>query len=203
MADKLTTRQAQILRFIMAHMAKAGYPPTRMEICEKMGYRSPNAAEEHLRALERKGALKILRGVARGIRVLDSKPAGLPVVGRVAAGRPMLADSSIRDYHKIAPEMFSPAADYLLTVGDGGMADAGLRKGDLLAVHRTDGARSGDIVAARMDGKVAVRRLKRGRGVYKARLIAEAPGGASVDVDFRDKGFGIEGVGVGMIRLLH
>ncbi len=201
--ERLTTRQAQILRFIRGHMAKAGYPPTRLEICQKMGYRSPNAAEEHLRALERKGALKILRGVARGIRPLDTKPAGLAVVGRVAAGRPVLADRFIKDYQMIAPALFSPAADYLLTVGDDGMSDAAIRKGDLLAVHMTGRVRDGDIVAARVDGKVAVRRLRRKRTGYKALLVAESPGGASVDVDLRAEGFGIEGIGVGVIRQLQ
>lgn len=201
--EKLTNRQAQILRFIKEFAAKAGFPPTRLEICKRMGYRSPNAAEEHLRALERKGALQILRHTARGLRPLDTKPVGIPVVGEVVAGSPVLADECIRGYHNIAPGIFSPAADYLLTVRGDSMVDAGIYEGDLLVVHKTDRARDGDIIVARVDNEVTVKRLRCKRGSYKVRLIAENPDYAPIDVDLRSEDFSIEGISVGVIRRFH
>ncbi len=201
--DRLTIRQAQILRFIKDFSAKHGFPPTRLEICKKMGYRSPNAAEEHLRALERKGALKILRHTARGIRPLDAGPVGIPVVGLVAAGSPVLADECIKDYHDIAPGIFSPAADYLLTVRGDSMVDAGIYEGDLLVVHKTDRARNGDIIVARVDDEVTVKRLKCRKGSYKVQLIAENPSYAPINVDLRSADFNIEGISVGVIRRFH
>src|SRR5689334_25030861 len=133
--DPLTSRQEQVLRLIRERVADSGLPPTRAEICQAMGFRSPNAAEEHLRALARKGAIEMVAGASRGIRLKQAP--GIPVVGRVAAGSPILAEQHIENHHRIDPALFKPHADYLLRVRGASMRDAGILDGDLLAVHRT------------------------------------------------------------------
>ena len=125
-----------------------------------MGFRSPNSAEEHLRALARKGAIEMLPGTSRGIRLPISEQLGLPIVGQVAAGSPILAEESISDYCDVPPDLFFPRADYLLAVKGTSMIDVGIYEDDLLAVHKTDQARSGDIVVARVDDEVTVKRLE-------------------------------------------
>ena len=197
---KLTTRQEQILNYIRDYLQETGFPPTRSEIAREMGFKSPNAAEEHLRALARKGAIEMLPGTSRGIRLPINEQLGLPIIGQVAAGSPILAEESIADYCDIPPDLFSPTADYLLTVKGTSMIDAGIYEDDLLAVHKTDRANNGDIVVARIDEEVTVKRLETGRSKFRLRLIAENPEFEPIEVDLRDRAFAIEGVSVGVIR---
>ena len=187
--DALTERQNEILRLIRELTEVSGYPPTRAEIAQRMGFRSVNAAEQHLRALEKKGALEISSGASRGIRVLDNRPAGrgrlleLPVVGRVAAGSPILAEEHVQGRYQVDPNLFTPRADYLLRVRGMSMRDAGILEGDLLAVHRTHEARTGQIVVARLADEVTVKRYRR-RG-QTVELEAENPEFAPIEVDLR------------------
>lgn len=202
---ELTDRQTEILRLIRELTETTGYPPTRAEIARAMGFRSVNAAEQHLRALERKGVLDIESGASRGLRVRDGRAATrlgklmeLLVVGRVAAGSPMLAEEHIQGRYQVDPGMFTPRADYLLRVRGLSMRDAGILEGDLLAVHKTDDARSGQIVVARLADEVTVKRLRR-RG-NAVQLLAENPDFAPIEIDLRSDQFAIEGVAVGVIR---
>ena len=198
--NRLTGRQEQILNYIKEYLAETGFPPTRSEIAQEMGFKSPNAAEEHLRALARKGAIEMSPGTSRGIRLPISEQLGLPIVGQVAAGSPILAEESISDYCDIPRDLFSPRADYLLTVKGTSMIDVGIYEDDLLAVHKTDRARSGDIVVARVDDEVTVKRLDTSRSKHKVTLIAENPDFDPIVVDLRDRAFAIEGISVGVIR---
>ena len=197
---KLTGRQEQILGYIKDYLQETGFPPTRSEIAQEMGFKSPNAAEEHLRALARKGAIEMLPGTSRGIRLPINEQLGLPIIGQVAAGSPILAEESIADYCDIPPDMFSPQADYLLTVKGTSMIDVGIFEDDLLAVHKTDRANNGDIVVARIDDEVTVKRLETSRSRYKVTLIAENPDFSPIEVDMRISDFAIEGISVGVIR---
>ncbi len=203
--DELTDRQAEILRLIQQLTEVSGYPPTRAEIAERMGFRSVNAAEQHLRALEKKGAIDIEAGASRGIRVHDTKPSGragrlleLPVIGRVAAGSPILAEEHVQGRYQVDPNLFTPRAHYLLRVRGMSMRDVGILEGDLLAVHKTQDARTGQIVVARLDDEVTVKRLRR-RGSVVA-LEAENPEFAPIEVDLRRDTLVIEGIAVGVIR---
>jgi repressor LexA len=202
----LTARQRQILDWIRSYMASAGMPPTRAEIARGLGFSTPSSAEDHLQALSRKGAIEIRPGTSRGLRLLEAPgvpvQGTLPLVGRVAAGSPILATGHIEGRFRIDPTLFSPAADYLLRVRGDSMVDAGIRDGDLLAVHATAEARSGQIVVARVGGaggdEVTVKRLKRrGRAVL---LVAENPAYAPIEIDPATRPLAIEGVGVGVIR---
>lgn len=197
---KLTTRQEQILEYIKDYLQETGFPPTRSEIAQEMGFRSPNAAEEHLRALARKGAIEMISGTSRGIRLPINEQLGLPIIGQVAAGSPILAEESIADYCDIPADMFSPSADYLLTVKGTSMVDVGIYEDDLLAVHKTDRANNGDIVVARIEDEVTVKRLETTRSKYKLNLIAENPDFSPIEVDLRNQDFSIEGISVGVIR---
>jgi repressor LexA len=203
--DALTERQGEILRLIRELTEVSGFPPTRAEIAERMGFRSVNAAEQHLRALERKGAIEISSGASRGIKVRDLRPgprAGrlleLPVIGRVAAGSPMLAEEHVQGRYQVDPNLFTPRADYLLRVRGMSMRDAGILEGDLLAVHRTQEARAGQIVVARLADEVTVKRWRR-RG-HLVQLLAENPDFEPIEVDLRSQALSIEGVAVGVIR---
>lgn len=195
----LTRKQAEILDFIRRHQQETGYPPTRSEIAAEMGYRSANAAEEHLRALEKKQAIEMIPGASRGIRLIESGPAGLPVIGQVAAGSPLLAEECIDTYYEVPPDMFSPKADYLLTVKGMSMINAGILEGDLLAVHKTNQANDGDIIVARVGEEVTVKRLQKQSGGL-LRLLAENEDFAPIEVDLRRESFTIEGISVGVIR---
>lgn len=200
---KLTPRQAEILAFIKSCIENNGYPPTRAEIAQKLGFKSPNAAEEHLKALARKGAIEMTPGASRGIRIpgFESSPQDedtLPVIGRVAAGAPILAQQNIEDSCRISPNFFSPKADYLLKVHGMSMKDIGIFDGDLLAVHRTRDVRNGQVVVARIDEEVTVKRFKRdGKKVW---LLAENPDFAPIEVDLDQQELVIEGLSVGVIR---
>ena len=202
----LTARQQQILDWIRAHIDVHGMPPTRAEIAQGLGFSTPSSAEDHLQALARKGALEILPGASRGLKLKDLPgvpvQGTLPLVGRVAAGSPILAAEHIEGRYRVDPELFSPRADYLLRVRGASMRDAGILDGDLLAVHRTSEARSGQIVVARIAGRggdeVTVKRLKRrGREIL---LVAENPAYPPIVVDPDATPFAIEGIGVGLIR---
>src|SRR5881227_121928 len=203
--EPLTERQAEVLRLVRELTEVSGYPPTRAEIAQKMGFRSVNAAEQHLRALEKKGAIEISSGASRGIRVRDARIGGraarlleLPVVGRVAAGAPILAEENLQGHYQVDPNLFTPRADYLLRVRGLSMRDAGILEGDLLAVHRTPEARSGQIVVARLGDDVTVKRWRRRGSVVQ--LLPENPDFEPIEVDLRNEPLAIEGVAVGVIR---
>lgn len=199
----LTPRQAEVLELIRRHLAETGLPPTRAEIAHRLGFRSANAAEEHLRALARKGAIELLPGASRGIRVVAGEAAGLPVIGRVAAGSPILAAEHVEDRYALDPRLFRPTADYLLRVRGLSMRDAGILDGDLLAVHATPEAQSGQIVVARLGDEVTVKRLDRDRRApHRVVLRAESPDFAPIEVDLRREQLVIEGIGVGLVRNL-
>lgn len=195
----LTHRQQEILRFIQEVIETEGFPPTRAEIARALGFRSANAAEDHLKALARKGVIEMQPGISRGIRLLETpKQFGLPVVGKVAAGSPILAEEHIQDHYRIDARLFRPRADYLLRVKGTSMMGVGILDGDLLAVHRTPEAKSGEIVVARVDDEVTVKRFRR-RG-NMVRLMPENPDFLPIVVDLRRVTLVIEGVGVGVIR---
>jgi len=196
MSKELTPRQAEILEFIRDTLQETGMPPTRAEISLALGFASHNAAEEHLRALERKGAIEMIDGTARGIRLKEQL--GLPLIGRVAAGSPLLAEAHVQGHHQIDPLLFTPRADYLLKVRGMSMRDADILDGDLLAVHRTTEARSGQIVVARVHDDVTVKRLRR-RGAT-VELLPENPAFKPIVVDTRRDPVAIEGIAVGLIR---
>jgi len=200
----LTPRQAQILKFIRSYQLETGYPPTRSEIAQEMGFRSPNAAEEHLKALARKKAIEMVPGASRGIRLPDleedESTRGLPVIGQVAAGSPILAQECIDEYVSIPPAMFNPAADYLLSVKGTSMINVGIYEGDLLAVHKTSRARNGDIIVARLDDEVTVKRLEETADRNRLRLMPENDEYQPIEVDLRRDAFTIEGISVGVIR---
>ncbi|WP_297526631.1 transcriptional repressor LexA [Thiohalobacter sp.] len=192
----LTPRQAEILEMIRESIAEYGSPPTRAEIAEAFGFRSPNAAEDHLRALARKGYIELLPGSSRGIRLLEDM--GIPVIGRVAAGSPILAEEHIEDYYEMSADLFHPRADYFLRVRGESMRDAGILNGDLLAVHQTAEARNGQIVVARLDDEVTVKRFRR-RG-NRVQLLPENPDYEPIEVDLREQPLAIEGLAVGILR---
>ena len=194
---KLTARQEQVLNLIRQYVADTGYPPTRADIARGLGFKSANAAEEHLRALARKGAIEMIAGASRGIRLTESS--GLPIVGRVAAGSPVLATEHIEDYCELSPGFFSPRADYLLRVSGNSMKDVGILDGDLLAVHSTPTARDGQIVVARIEDEVTVKRLERS-GQHTVKLLPENTDFEPIVVDLRSTECSIEGISVGIIR---
>lgn len=196
--EKLTARQNQVLELIRNHIETTGFPPTRADIARELGFRSANAAEEHLRALARKGAIEMVAGASRGIRLPEQK--GIPIVGQVAAGHPILATEQIEDYCDISASFFHPSADFLLNVKGMSMRDAGILDGDLLAVHKTSEANNGQIVVARLDDEVTVKRLKRNRSRYHLTLLPENPEFEPIEVDLREQACTIEGISVGVIR---
>src|SRR2546421_5749177 len=196
MTEELTPKQQKILNFVRKAIQKTGFPPTRIEISNAFRYSSPNAAEEHLRMLERKGAIELTPGASRGIRLTEEP--GLPLIGRVAAGSPILAEEHVERHCQVDPTLFPPRADYLLRVRGMSMRDAGILEGDLLAVHRTQEARTGQIVVARLADEVTVKRLRR-RG-HAVQLVAENPEFEPIEVDLRRDTLTIEGIAVGVIR---
>ncbi|GAA4410295.1 transcriptional repressor LexA [Quisquiliibacterium transsilvanicum] len=207
----LTPRQQEILSLLKKHIADTGFPPTRAEIAATLGFRSPNAAEEHLKALARKGVIELTSGASRGIRLkllpdsdgIDMPSAvqialTLPLVGRVAAGSPILAQEHIEASYAIDPNLFDQRPDYLLKVRGMSMRDAGILDGDLLAVRRTHEARNGQIVVARVGDDVTVKRLRRRGGTIE--LLPENPDYAPIVIDTRSGDFTLEGIGVGLLR---
>ena len=196
----LTRRQLEILDFIRENIKSNNMPPTVAEITEAMGLSSTNGVRGHLQALERKGAIELIPNASRGIRLLqiDMFEEGLPIVGRVAAGQPILAEENIEDYRQVDPSLFRPTADYLLRVQGDSMRDIGILDCDLLAVHRSPSAEIGQIVVARLQDEVTVKRFnKKGHMVY---LEAENPDFKTIEVDLKQESLDIEGIAVGVIR---
>ncbi|MCB5161837.1 transcriptional repressor LexA [Marinomonas algarum] len=202
---KLTKRQSDVLETIREFISETGFPPTRAEIALRLGFRSPNAAEEHLKALCKKGAIEMLSGASRGIRLVDplnqnepKEDLGLPVIGKVAAGYPILAQENIASHVSIPASMFSPKADYFLSVSGTSMKDVGIMEGDLLAVHKTTNVRNGQIVVARIGDEVTVKRFEQ-----KGRIVTLSPENdtfSDIIVDLEHEDFAIEGLSVGVIR---
>ena len=197
---ELTPRQKQILEMIQEFISETGMPPTRAEIASQLGFKSANAAEEHLRALQRKGALELLPGASRGIQLKDSlrDQMGLPLIGRVAAGSPILAQEHIEAHYKIDPQLFRPKPHYLLRVHGMSMKNAGILDGDLVAVHRTPEVRSRQIIVARLDDEVTVKRYRQTGSLVS--LLPENDEFEPIEVDLREQELVIEGVVVGVIR---
>ncbi|MFZ9758496.1 MAG: transcriptional repressor LexA [Burkholderiaceae bacterium] len=204
----LTERQNEILRFIAKHIEDTGFPPTRLDICSALGFKSPNAAETHLKALAKKGAISMVPGASRSIRLLPSTAQGIieqlsiPLVGRVAAGSPILAQEHLEAQYQIDPQLFPMTPDYLLKVRGMSMRDAGILHDDLLAVKRLPGGlsetRDGQIVVARLEEDVTVKRLK--RDGKKIVLLPENPDFEPIVVDPSQDFLAIEGLAVGVIR---
>ncbi len=196
----LTPRQSEILHMIQEFIVDSGMPPTRAEIAKELGFKSANAAEEHLRALQRKGVLELVPGTSRGIQLKDSlrEQLGLPLVGRVAAGSPILAEEHIETHYRLDPALFNPKPHYLLRVHGMSMKNAGILDGDLVAVHRTPEVRSRQIVVARVEDEVTVKRYRQeGSTVW---LLPENEDFEPIQVDLNTQTMVIEGVVVGVIR---
>ncbi len=196
----LTSRQSEILVLIQDFIAEYGMPPTRAEIARELGFKSANAAEDHLRALQKKGMLELIPGASRGIQLKDSlrEQMGLPLVGRVAAGSPILAEEHIETHYRIDPSLFDPKPHYLLRVEGMSMKNAGILDGDLVAVHRTPEVRSRQIIVARLDDEVTVKRYRQEGSVVW--LLPENEDFEPIEVDLNSQSMMIEGVVVGVIR---
>ncbi len=197
---ELTPRQKQILELIQDFIYETGMPPTRAEIAAEFGFKSANAAEEHLRALQRKGVLDLVPGASRGIQLKDSlrDQMGLPLVGQVAAGRPILAEEHIETHYRIDPQLFNPKPHYLLRVHGMSMKNAGILDGDLVAVHRTPEVRSRQIIVARVDDEVTVKRYRQNGTIVT--LLPENEEFEPIEIDLKEQELVIEGVVVGVIR---
>jgi len=196
--EKLTARQQEVLDLIRSAIEETGYPPTRAEIAAELGFRSPNAAEEHLKALARKGAIEMMPGASRGIRIVGEDSPGLPVIGRVAAGEPILAQEHMEDYCEIPPSFFKPEADFLLEVHGDSMINIGIMDGDYIAVHKTESARNGEVVVARVGEDVTVKRYHKSRN--QVTLFAENDSYSPIEVNLKEQEFAIEGLYVGVVR---
>jgi repressor LexA len=196
--EKLTQRQQQVLDLVRQCIEDTGYPPTRAEIAKNLGFKSANAAEEHLKALARKGAIEMIAGTSRGLRLPESS--GIPIIGRVAAGNPILAEAHIEDYCALPSSFFKPHADFFLSVQGDSMMEVGIFDGDLLAVHSTPTAKNGDIVVARIEEEVTVKRLKRTDQKHLLQLLPENADYEPISVDLRNQEFTIEGLAVGVLR---
>jgi repressor LexA len=199
--QELTVRQRQVLHVIQRSIAESGMPPTRAEIAQQLGFRSANAAEEHLRALQRKGCVQLLAGASRGIQLSEElrEEQGLPLVGRVAAGRPILAEEHVVDHVRVDPALFQPRPHYLLKVVGMSMRDAGILDGDLVAVHRTPEVRNRQIIVARLENEVTVKRYRQEGSI--AWLLPENSDFEPIRVDLKQQALLIEGVVVGVLRL--
>lgn len=217
-SPKLTARQQQILDLVQTTIERTGAPPTRAEIAAELGFRSPNAAEEHLQALARKGVIELVGGTSRGIRLQSNTLRALneargkqfslplpslaqltlPLVGRVAAGNPILAQENIDQTYLLEASLFPRRPDYLLKVKGMSMRDAGIMDGDLLAVQKTAEARNGQIVVARIEDEVTVKRLRRTRNTIE--LLPENPDFEPIIVPLGEVEFSIEGIAVGLVR---
>ena len=196
--EKLTQRQQEVLDIVRHHIEDTGYPPTRADIARKLGFKSANAAEEHLKALARKGAIEMIAGTSRGIRLPEN--AGIPIIGRVAAGSPVLAQEHVEDYCSLPSNFFKPHADFFLTVQGDSMIDVGILDGDLLAVHSTPVAKNGDIVVARIGDEVTVKRIQFTNKKHLVQLLPENSDYQTIAVDLREQTFNIEGLSVGVLR---
>ena len=194
---KLTARQQQVMDVIKSSIEATGMPPTRADIARELGFKSANAAEEHLKALAKKGVIELVAGASRGIRLTEQH--GLPIVGRVAAGAPLLAQEHIEDYCDLSASFFAPPAHYLLQVCGDSMINAGIFDGDLLAVHSTTNVKEGQIAVVRIDDEVTVKRWKR-VSATRVDLIAENDDFAPIEIDLSAQSVFVEGISVGVIR---
>jgi len=199
----LTPRQSEILELIKDNSADTGLPPIRAEIAKQLGFKSANSAEEHLKALAKKGVIEMMPGTSRGIRLIDAEPAanedeGLPLIGRVAAGEPILAQEHVECNYKVDPNLFHPSADFLLRVSGMSMKDIGIMDGDLLAVHKTKDVRNGQVIVARVEDEVTVKRFQ--REGHHVLLHPENEEFATIKVDLANEHFDVEGIAVGVIR---
>ena len=194
---KLTARQQQVMDVIKSSIEATGMPPTRADIARELGFKSANAAEEHLKALAKKGVIELVAGASRGIRLTEQY--GLPIVGRVAAGAPLLAQEHIEDYCDLSASFFAPPAHYLLQVCGDSMINAGIFDGDLLAVHSTTDVKEGQIAVVRIDDEVTVKRWKR-VSATRVDLIAENDDFAPIEIDLSAQSVFVEGISVGVIR---
>ena len=199
MSLKLTERQTEILDFIRDTVKQTSMPPTRAEICTVFGFKSPNAAEQHVKALVDKGMLEWVPGASRGLRIVGGEETGLPLIGRVAAGSPMLAEENLLGHHPVDAKLFKPRASYLLEVRGMSMRDAGMLDGDWVAVHKTVEVREGQIVVARIGDDVTVKTYARKKGVVE--LLPANPDFEPIVVRDAER-FAIEGRVVGVIRRL-
>lgn len=207
---KLTNRQKEVLDFIASFINDEGYPPTRSDICKALGFRSPNAAEDHLRALQKKGAIDIQAGSSRGLRIIKDNDSqddlitqeeqGIPLIGMVAAGSPILAQEHISQRFTIDESIFPEKPDYLLKVSGNSMINIGIYDGDYLVVHKTTNVRNGQIVVARLEDEVTVKRFEKHGNVIQ--LIPENDELSPIEVDTENEYFAIEGLGIGVIRNL-
>ena len=198
---KLTARQTEVLNCVRHYINHTGFPPTRADIAKELGFRSANAAEDHLKALAKKGVIEIVSGTSRGIRLLNEEEPeqeGIPIIGRVAAGSPILAEQHVDSYAEVKHSFFSPQADYLLRVHGESMIDAGIFDGDLVAVKQAKDASNGQIVVARIEDEVTVKRLNKKKN--EILLIAENPAFKPIKITQDSGEFNIEGLVVGVIR---
>jgi repressor LexA len=196
----LTPRQMQILRLIQNAILDTGMPPTRKEIAQELGFKSPNAAEDHLRALARKGVISLVPGASRGIQLKEAlrEPLGLPLIGRVAAGRPIMSEENVEERLQIDPSVFQVRPHYLLKVVGMSMKDVGILDGDLVAVHRTPEVRNRQIIVARLENEVTVKRYRQEGSV--AWLLPENEDFEPIKVNLKEQSLLIEGVVVGVVR---
>jgi repressor LexA len=194
----LSPKQLEVLAFIRRFMESGGLPPTRGEIAEGLRLKNRQGIDQHLRALAAKGAIELIPGISRGIRLAEASQTGLPLLGRIAAGAPILAASNIEDYVNVDPALFRPAADFLLRVRGDSMKDADILDRDLLAVHRTNQARNGQIVVARIDDEATVKYYRRQGQLV--RLEAANPAYAPIEIDLREQELAIEGLATGVVR---
>jgi repressor LexA len=206
---ELSGKQLEVLSFIQRFVAAHGWPPTRGEIADGLGLKNRQGIDQHLRALQLKGALDLVPGISRGIRLLDAAPAanmqlpssaaaGLPLLGRIAAGSPILATGNIEDHIQVDAALFRPRADFLLRVRGDSMQDADIQDRDLLAVHQTNQARNGQIVIARIDEEATVKYYRR-----QGHCVRLEPANAAyrpIEIDLRKQALTIEGLAVGIIR---
>ncbi len=195
--NKLTRRQSEVLDLIKSHIDETGYPPTRADIAGELGFKSANSAEEHLKALARKGVIELIPSTSRGIKLMTTE--GIPIIGAVAAGSPVLAVEHIEDYCELPASFFTPKADYLLQVQGDSMIEGGILDGDLLAVHKTQQVRNGDLVVARIGDEVTVKRFQK-TSARQVLLLPENRDYSPITVDLSTQEFAIEGLGVGVIR---
>jgi repressor LexA len=194
----LSPKQLEVLAFIRRFMESGGLPPTRGEIAAGLRLKNRQGIDQHLRALAAKGAIELIPGISRGIRLSEASQAGLPLLGRIAAGAPVLAASNIEDYVNVDPALFRPAADFLLRVRGDSMKDADILDRDLLAVHRTNQARNGQIVVARIGDEATVKYYRRQGQLV--RLEAANPAYAPIEIDLREQELVIEGLATGVVR---
>lgn len=198
LTPELTPKQMEVLGFIRRFMESGGLPPTRGEIAQGLRLKNRQGIDQHLRALAAKGAIELIPGISRGIRLAEAPPTGLPLLGRIAAGAPILASSNIEDYVNVDPALFRPAADFLLRVRGDSMKDADILDRDLLAVHRTKQVRNGQIVVARLGDEATVKYYRRQGQLV--RLEPANPAYAPIEIDLREQELAIEGLATGVIR---